>query len=1362
MNIKLSIAFILLLNFSIGLFAQDGLVQKNAIDDALNFHLLDVESGLSNNFINSIEQDSLGFIWIGTADGLNRYDGTQFINYNSNPDNGLSNNNISKIKYHKQTNELIIATDDGLNRYIPELDEFKPYLNTNDKLHKFVNHFNFDTKGNLIFSLLREDEGLYVLNQQELLQSFYYKENQSESLSSNEISSFSFQGDSILWIGTFHGGLNKMNYANKKITRVYSSNRQFPNSINEVFVDSNDNVWVGSKDGIRVITNQSDTLSLKASDIPGKGLSDNNVLSFEEDNQGRMWIGTRNGGLNIVEIAPFLEKNDAISIKWYLPKNDATSVYNRTVSSIKKDAYGNMWLGTSTGLNFVNPRDEPVKLLQNNKSDNQTISHNRIGSLALASNNKLWIGTDGGGLDLFNPKNGEFKHFTHDKNNLKSLSNNYVISLLEDSKKRVWVGTYQGGLNLLNTTSGESKKFIQEGDIRVVFEDDNQHIWVGTNRGGLYTLNEENETFEYVSILGNIDIRDIEQGPEHTLWIATYGEGIIKFNTTSDAAVYYNTKNTKGLKTNIFFSILALKDGDLLLGSRYEGLIRFNPSTKTISNFTVNDGLSNNTIVSIVQENEAYVWLGTSNGINRYDIEKNKTYDLSALNNIQISEFNIGAAIKGDNGYLYFGGNKGLNIFYPKRLQKDQNNYNLVFNNLLVFNKSVPIQDKNDNSILNKSISYANQVNLNYDHTLVTVGFTVLKYPEAKNINYSYLLEGYHEHWIKLKGLGLANLSKTPPGNYKLKIKALLDSGEEVTNQLYINIQPPFWETLPAYLVYILLITGLIVFGLKYYSERLKLKNSLLFEKKQRQLEHDLNEERIHFFTNFSHELKTPLTLILAPLEDLIHQLTEKKHLKKAKLIKKNADTLYQSINKLLKFRKSETGLSQLHLENKNVSQLLKQTSQSFMHLSEKMKIKMKLSMPDEDIIAPIDTEKFQIIMNNLISNAVKYCREQDVICIGLSANHNTIKIQVKDTGLGVDKKDLPYIFDWYYQSGKSPKKKGSGIGLALTKSFVELHKGIIYASNNKDTSGVTFTIEIPENQDIKTPLNINSPKLENKQIDNLWGASSILISNKEKKKKIQLNVNRKLILLVDDNYDIINYLESILKDDYDLIFAYDGKDGIEKAIKYVPDLVISDVMMPQKSGVDLCNHLKNQISTTHIPIILLTAKNSTESIKSGYEEGADAYITKPFNSEILKTRIQNLLISREKLKTYFTAQEPIISELSSSNLKLLDKEKKFLYELKKIILKNLKTESISVDSIARDIGMSRSSLYRKITAITDKNINEYIRKVRIEKALHLIQEENMTISQASYEVGFNSIKYFRKVFKEELGDVPSKFKKKN
>ncbi|APZ45931.1 hybrid sensor histidine kinase/response regulator [Polaribacter reichenbachii] len=1344
--------------------------ESKYIKDILTFHLLDVESGLSHNFVNDIEQDSLGFIWIATLEGLNRYDGTNFIKFKKeNTKNGIINNHINTLRVD-ENGKLIIATDKGVNIYNPKKETFEIFKHNNKPLKTHVSSLEISPNNQLIVGSARKKWGLSFKDKNGNLKFINHQSHNLSSLSSNYVSSLCVQGDSILWIGTNNFGLNKYNYKNKKITRVSLGNNLNDSSltIETFYLDSKGNLWMGTSNGLFVITKNGDTLKLKKSLIPNRGLSDNDILALEEDNQNKMWIGTRNGGLNILDISSFL-LNKKLNIKWYLPKSDGSSVFNRTVSSIKKDSDGNMWLGTSTGVNFVNPRGEPIKLFKKNIDNPHGINHNRIGAFAQKSDGKIWVGTDGAGLNLFDPNTGKFLSYRHNYKNSKSLSNDYIISLYEDTKKRVWVGTYGGGINKMDSKTGLNKHYLQHSiengsDVRKIFEDKKGLIWVGTNRGGLYKYSETDDKFEYVKSLGKIDIRDIINDNSDNLWLATYGDGILKYNPVNDTYIQYNMNNTKGMTSNVVFCLLHLNNGEILSGLRYGGLIKINPKTKTAISFTEKDGLSNNTVSSIVMEDETNVWLGTFNGISHFNTATNKVENLNTFNNIQRSEFNIGAVLKDKNGYIYFGGNKGFNMFNPKNLKNNfTKSYKIVFENIQVLNKKINVTPSDKNAILKEAISYQDKITLKHNQNFLSIDFAVLKYPVAKNIQYSYILEGYHKNWIDNKSSGKANLSNIPAGKYYLKVKAKLDSGKEVFGKLSVNIIPPFWNTPVFYTICILLLMTAIYFALKYYSDHIKLKNSLLFEKKQRQLEQDFNKERIRFFINFSHELRTPLTLILGPIDDLLNELTNKRHLEKLDLMKKNGTYLSQSINKLLEFRKSEVGLSDLIIGEYNISDVLKRIVDNYLLMTQKQGINLTYSSSDKNLMVWFDIEKIQIIINNLLSNAIKACKEKDNINIHLSTDEQYFKITIKDSGSGIHPEDFDHIFEWYYQSKSLPRKKGSGIGLALSNNLAVLHKGKINVES-KLNEGATFTVYIPRDKSLfeattvkKVQKNLN-PGLETATPDALR-SPSLLIPEDKKKLNVHLGEEMLLILIIDDNPDILKYLEGILDKNYDLIYAENGEKGIEKAIKYVPDLIISDIMMPVKSGIDLCNNLKNNTTTAHIPIILLSAKNNIESIKEGYETGADEYVVKPFNSQLLLTRIDNLISNRKSLSKYFTEQNEPLASFPLEHTKLIEKEKEFLRRLETIILKKLKEGKANVKEITNEIGMSRTPLFRKIKAITGGNINDYITTVKLKKAATLIKNEEYSISQAAFEVGYNSPKYFRKLFKEQFGIVPSKYK---
>ncbi|UOB17772.1 hybrid sensor histidine kinase/response regulator transcription factor [Abyssalbus ytuae] len=1368
------IKYFLILHVAI-LFSQErNLLQTQSIEDKLKFHLFDRESGLYNNVINSIEQDSLGYIWIATDDGISRYDGTKFKEFQKNDASKkgktISNNYVKEIKINKE-GQLLFATDGGLNIYNPRKEKFNILDEKTGLWSNYVSAFEYGPNGEFIIGAY--EKGVQILKNNSEPEYYSFNNNNITSLPSNRISSLLMQGDSILWIGTYDKGLSKMHYKTKNISQISFSRHHSSNplNINCLYSDDNGNVWIGSKTGIHVITSQGDTLNLKKNVSPAMGLSDEDILSLEEDRSGRIWIGTRNGGLNILEKKSFLERKEKYNIKWFLPSDDGSSVFNRTITSIKMDRDGNMWIGTYTGLNFVNPNGEAIKLLQKSIEVSNTLSHNRIGSVAQSHDGKIWIGTDGGGLDLYNPMNGEFEHYVHNPLNPKSLSNNYILSILEDRKKRLWIGTYRGGLNKMNPSTGYCKHYLQgdtsEGsDVRTIFQDSNNSIWVGTNRGGLYKYNEEKDEFQYIHSLGKLDIRGITQDQNGNLWMATYGNGIVKYIPSNDQSKFYNEHNTKGISSDMVFCILSLPDGNILAGTRYGGLVRLDTNGKVIYNFTKSNGLSNNTINSMTAGNDNIIWLGTFHGICYYNIISHEIKNINSFDNIQQSEFNANAALNSVSGYLYFGGNKGLNVFNPADLNSSNQSYPILLESIKIFNENIPITDNGKNGILQESITYQDHIQLAYNQSQFSIDFVTLKYPRIQNISYTYLLEGYHNHWIDTKNSGNINLSNIPYGDYILKIKAKIWPNKESYKQLLITITPPWWKTMPAYISYLLLAVIIFWAIAKYYSERVKLKNSLVLEKRQRQLEHDMNKERVRFFTGFSHELKTPLTLIMNPLDDLIRNNRNKRDIKNLQFIHKNAKYLFQQIQRLLEFRKSEVGFNELSINKHNVSAFLESLIQNYVPLAKAKGISLNLIKPDNNLEAWFDLEKIQIILHNFLSNAFKHCKSKDKIVVSYTNKNDFLKIRVKDSGPGINAEDLDHIFDWYYQSKAPLKKSGSGIGLALSKTFAELHKGKIEVESVLN-QGATFTLSIPIN-DLElqnSPRNIQTKKATKIEIEKsvieIWGPSQMEKTKPNLLTNRKYDKNSKVILLIDDNPDILKYLGSILEKEYYLLFAENGQEGLEKAIKYIPDLIVSDVMMPKKSGFDLCKNLKEKMETSHIPIILLTAKDNVESIREGYEEGADVYITKPFNSQLLLTRIKNLIDNREKLKDHFFNRFGAFENLSKEQTKLLDKEKAFINKLEQLILSEIPKGNTDVKSIAGGMGMSRTSLFRKLKVITGYNINEFIRKVRINRAAYLIEKENYGVSQAAYEVGFNDVKYFRKVFQEDLGKLPSDFSKK-
>ena len=1324
----------------------------------LTFYNLDTERGLSNGIVNAIEQDALGFIWVGTADGLNRYDGNEFEVFRR-ENSDLTNNNIQSIE-KAHCGKIMLATDEGLNSYDPKLQRFEKIDQSNSFLNNSVNSY-LELAGDKS-AVGVYYQGVHILKDLKLPTFFF------EGLSSSRISCMALQikdRDSILWVGTFDNGVNKIDLKKKKVVPHHlddSKNLQ----VNCLFTDSQNNLWIGTNSGIRILREDGSTLKLTKVNSPN-GISDNKVLAIAEDDLGDIWIGTNTGGLNILNLNDLLANQAQVQIYKYAPKEDGTSIFDATVNSIFKDNLGNMWLGTNSGINFCDPKGEPIRLLKNTLSGTDKLKHERINDVIQTHSGLIYIATDGGGVDVYDPANNtlEYEYF-HASKGLKS---NLVLSLLKDSSERFWVGTYLGGLNIYNTETKRWSYHLQGSasagsDVRVVFEDSKKNIWIGTNRGGLFKYNEQLKKPEYVTelnkVAANMDIRDISEDSTGALWLATYGNGILRYDPLSGDVVSYHEGNLKGLNSNVVYCLTVLDDDSVVAGLKYGGLVIFKHKDDTGLNLTEKDGLSNNTVNSMLVFDNDQIWLGTNRGISIYNTKTKLVKNLNTYNNIQKSHYNIGAALLGSDGHLYFGGNKGLSIFDPAHLINEDQHNNIQIKNLLVSNEEVPVLPDDANAILKESILFKNQLILKHDQNNFSLDFTSLKFPYADNVRYSYFLEGYSDFWTNLKTSNRINFSNLPPGTYDLKIRAESDIDSNYYKEFNIRVLPPIWKTIPAYLFYLITLALLVTMGLKYYSERIHLKNSLLFEQKQRKLEHELNEERIRFYTGFSHELKTPLTLILAPLETLLDEIVHKRHRKSLKLIRRNADNLLSFINKLLEFRKSEEGLSKLEINEYNLSKNLSQWLSGYEPVVKKKNINLMVTMPQKTIKVYCDLEKIHVIVNNLISNAIKYTPDGGKINVILEVDESYVNIVVSDTGSGIKTSDLNHIFEWYYQSENKFKKDGTGIGLALSRRFAHLHKGFLEVES-KANQGSTFTLKIPNDDTLLDAyLQLEErPQINKKEVEKRISDSEP-VNPEPKANSVYLKAesSRKLVLLVDDNPDILEFLESALGSEYDLIQAEDGEEGINLATKYIPDLIISDVMMPVKSGLDLCQFIKNKKETSHVPVILLSAKSNYETIETGYDEGADDYIVKPFNVQVLRARVKNLIESREFLLKKVQDSQSEVSD-NQEDSKILENEKKFLAELKHLIFEQTQEGDLSVETIAEHIGMSRSSLYRKVKAITGQSINEYIRDIRLEKAAYLIEKENFTVSQAAYEVGFGDAKYFRKIFKEKFGRTPSAFK---
>jgi len=1339
-------------------------VSAQEIPHQLRFHKLSVQSGLANTTVNDIVQDSLGFIWIGTSDGLSRYDGEHFktFRHQLNEQHTLSDNYIQSLHLDDQ-NRLWIMTDNGLNRYDIKTDSFKIYRSDSSDPASL--------SANSVTSLSHSSSGIYYVGtygggvnilKDSIFENVAYQPDQENSLSSDLVFTTYLQDDSLLWVGTQDAGVNLYHTQSGEVERFNYGIGGFTRSprINDIMEDSRGNVWFATEKGISIFRGRDKhMIHLAVTPSQNTGLIDDDILSLREDYQGQVWIGTRQKGLMIAPLHRILEQGRQTRYRYFLPADNGTSVYNRTVQSIFQDRSGNMWLGTyNAGVNFVDPDERSFRHYTSEQGEIQ-LSHRNVWGLCQDHQGNLWVGTDGGGVDRLNLQRGKVKHFGPQPGTKNSLRGDAILCALEDHRKRLWLGTYEKGLNRYDPRKDRWQNYqvdqddphaLNANDVRVLFEDQEQTLWVGSNGGGLQWYDPHTDHFHTIAQLANLDVRCINQDTAGHLWIGTFGNGLMRYDPQSNNIAEY-TSEEQGIFSNIIFSIEFSSPRDMWIGMRDGGLVHHNLKTGSFTTYSEEDGLANNTVHSIVAENENKIWLSTNRSISLFEVNAQQFTNYDDFDGVQPGRFNDNSGLKTHMGYIAFGGIRGLNLFDPDRVTHHPGFPPVILTDLLIFNEKV---DVHDSQVLNKNISMTNEITLDYDQSVFTLNFTALDFPFSASNHYAFKLDRYEDRWNLVSDNPSATYRNLSPGEYEFQVKASSRKGVwgDSYQSLRIKVEPPFWWTWPAILIYILVSTIILLMILRYYTRQIKLRSSLYYEKKLRQQEHQLNEERVQFFTNFSHELRTPLSLIIGPARDLMQSLPEGSEKKKVGIINRNGIMLKELIDKLLEFRKTETGTSKMKVGHYDLAGFIEGYTEDFLEPARKKEIEFGRHLPDEPVRVWFDKAKMQIILNNLLSNAFKYTKPGGQIDVDLWEEEDQILLKIADTGKGIPREKLDAVFQRFYQAEDKPSE-GTGIGLALCKTLVEQHKGSI-SVESEYRKGTTFTLSFLKGYDHFEgqkgySFKKNYQELHENRETQLPDPS--FESSAEPQERVRGDGSY-TVLIVDDNPDMLVYLEDTLNGSYQVISARDGEEGIQTAQHQIPDLIISDVMMPRKDGMDFTHTLKNSPQTSHIPIILLTAKTTMDSKIRGFEEGADEYLIKPFEKQLLLTRISNLLQERKRLQEYFS-RHPFASPEQAGA-----KEQEFLKELEEKARAYLEQGDVSVPELARSLGFSRTSLYRKVKAVLGKSINQYLREVKLKKAASLFASGETNVSQAAFHTGFKDLKYFRKCFRELYGKNPSDY----
>ena len=923
--------------------------------------------------------------------------------------------------------------------------------------------------------------------------------------------------------------------------------------------------------------------------------------------------------------------------------------------------------------------------------------------------------------------------------------------IYQDKQERLWLGTYKNGILLYTPKDGRITRIGDKGseflDICSFSEDINGKIWIGTQTGIYsYFNNQLSYEKELNAQLPDIMVHGIIRDKNGKLWVGTFGKGVCVFD--EDDKKLYNFTTDHSFPSNAVNYMMEDSRKRILVATR-EGIIIFKDVSQpnVFVSFGAKEGLENTQVRAIQEDHDGYIWISTNGGISRLDEKNKRFYNYNYHDGIPMGDFMDGSTCITPDGTLFFGSQNGACYFNPRELSSPREVSPVTITQFFIYNKQTESRDTRLPVPISNRI-----VELPYNQNTFNISFNVLDYTQSSQVEFSYMLEGLENAWYSTQGDNQVTFRNIPHGNYVFKVKTRFRNQEwnENAAQLTVVIAPPLWLTWYAKLGYVILFIFALYALLRFYKRKLDLESSLEVERKQSLNKQELNEERLRFYTNITHELRTPLTLILGPLEDLLSDATlSPKHANKISIIHDSATRLLNLINRILEFRKTETQNRKLSVVKGDLGQLVQEVGLRYKELNPNNKVNYHIHIETEDTEIFYDADMITIILDNLMSNAAKYTSEGDITLSLRSVEENQIKyteISVSDTGHGIDAEALPHIFDRYYQAKSKYQASGSGIGLALVKGLSELHEGILKVESAVDT-GTTFTLRLLTENTYPNAIHAQHD-MEKKPMD----AEETTITDTPTE-------NHPIVLVVEDNADIREYIRSSFTDIYEVITAKDGKEGWELAQARIPNIIVSDIMMPVMDGIELCKRIKEDMRTSHIPVILLTAKDSLQDKEEGYASGADSYLTKPFSAKLLHSRINNLLETRKKIASLLAlADTQPKQESAVSSLNKLDNE--FLQKITQIIEENLEMEKMDIAFIADKMCMSHSTLYRKIKGLTDMSANEFIRKVKMRKGVELLMSGQYTISEIAYMIGFSSVAYFRQCFKDEYGMSPSDYVK--
>jgi len=1312
---------------------------------------LGIEQGLSNNAVTSIYQDHNGLMWFGTYDGLNRYDGYNFTIYRNefNDTNSLANNRIACITEDRHQ-RLWIGTRGGFSIYNRSNGRFSglrylPYKSAKEKRITVSVNAVLPGKGEIIF-IGTNGEGLLIDRSKGPASQAPLKMGQA-LITQYEVTSVATDAAQHTWL--FVRGVGLCSYDDQSGT-VKVVNDSIRNGI-ALQADQQGRLWLGADEGLYKYDIAANTFTSVLTTHSKR------IVHLLIDRQQTLWIASDGEGVFTMPLST------GQITRLASPQNKEL-LTSTAVFSIFEDHEGRKWIGTLRGgVNILDPGKAGFASVTHDPLNPNSLINDFTLSLCEDADHNIWIGTDGGGLSIWNRQQNRFTNYKNLSGNAHSLCSDFVTCIIKDFQQDIWITTWGTGIYRYNKAAGSFEHYAcmnpvngrEDKNTWILYEDAEKTLWAGVCTGGpLYRLNRSAHRFEaFDSRLTNI--LSMAEDSKGTLWAGDY-TSLIKVDKATKRHIIFNI----GYPVRVFHED---KAGNCWIGTEGGGLFLFNRGTGAYTRYTKANGLSNNSILQILEDKSGNLWISTFYGISKFNPQKRTFSNYSQSDGLLCNQFNYNAALALPSGEFIFGGIRGLNIFYPDSLPFLPSIPKVLLTGLKVDN--VPIEQA-EKYVTKRADEHIRALRIPYNKAVLAFDFVAPEYSAPDKIDYAYYMEGWDKGWNYVGKTRTANYTRLHEGDYTFRVKTTNSAGSWNKQEyaLQITILPPWYRSWWAYLLYTALIAGLAYTYLRYKAERTKLAFDIQLARLETEKEKELNEKKLAFFTNISHEFRTPLTLIINPVKELLND-GDQSGGKGLEVVYRNARRLLSLVDQLLLFRKADSETDRLKITRLNFHSLCKEVYLCFSQQAKARQINYTFSCDNQQLEVYADREKIEIVLFNLLSNALKYTPENGTVSFTVGETEAHINVTITDTGCGISEDAGQRLFQKFYQAKEkhTPGKAGFGIGLYLSKHFMERHHGELSYTSTAG-QGTSFTVQLQkgthhfEGQYIFEEMTAD-PALLEELMGNISSELSPPYSTAEKEQKPIGDIvsGKRSILVVDDNAEIRGYLRQLFQEKFLFHEADNGEDGLRIAREHYPDIIISDVLMKGISGVELCNTLKQDPSLNHIPVILLTGNPSQEIKLRGIECGADDYIVKPFEQELLLARVDNILQNRNALQGYFFDK----ITLKKNDARISAEYKDFLERCIHIVENNLDTDTFNIKVLAAEIGMSHSNLYKKVKSISGHSVNAFIRFIRLRRAAVILLSTDCNVNEAAFGVGINDMRYFREQFSKLFGMNPSEYIKK-